>query len=56
MAEEVEEVGEFTIERERHGGHLRGVGADLMAENVVRRKTDGEQVGGLPGTETFVNH
>src|ERR1700722_18160116 len=49
MTEEVEKVGEFTIERERHCGHLRRTGTDLRAENIVRRKTDGGPVCTPPG-------
>jgi len=45
MTEEVEEFGEFAIEPQRHCGHLRGIGTDLMPKNVVCRKTDGKQVG-----------
>src|SRR5712671_390451 len=33
MTEEAEKVGEFAIQRERHGSHLGRIRADLMAEN-----------------------
>ena len=48
VTEEIEKVGEVAIESERHGCHLRRIGPDLMSENIVRRKADGEQVGGVP--------
>ena len=40
VTEEVDEVGEFTIEIESHLLHFWRVGADSVAEDVVGRKAD----------------
>ena len=56
MAKEGEEIGELAIKRESHGSHLRGIGADLMAKNVIGRETDSEQVSGMSSAEILVNH
>ena len=56
VTEESEEVGQFAIEGQSHGSHLRRIRPHLMPKNIVRRKADGEQVGRLSCAQIFVNH
>src|ERR1700757_1851670 len=56
VPEESEEVGDLTIEVERHLMHLGSIGTYLMAEDVVGREADGKQVGGRAASNIFVKH
>src|ERR1700752_1327071 len=55
MPQEIEEVRKFVIEIKRHLRHLGGVGTDAVPENVVRRKTDREQIGRRSSTDILVD-
>ena len=48
-------VGEFMIEVERHLLHLRRIWPHLMTKNVVRRKTDGKQIGRRTAADIFIH-
>ena len=56
MAEKIDEVGELAVEIERHLLHLRRIGADLVAKNVVGREADRKQIGGRAAADVFVEH
>jgi hypothetical protein len=45
MTEEIEEIRQTPVEFERHAAHLRRVRPNLVAENIVGREADHEQVG-----------
>ena len=56
MSQKIEEAGKFVVEIERHLLHLRRIGPDLVAENIVGREADDEKIGGWAAADVFVNH
>src|SRR6266581_1996121 len=50
-----EEVGELAIERQRHGLHFSGIGANFVAKNVVGGKADYQKIGGGTAAQFFVD-
>ncbi len=56
MTEEVEELRQTPVEFERHAAHLRGVGTNLVAEDIVGREADHKQVGRRACAQLLVQH
>ena len=56
MAEEAEELRQTSIEFKRHAAHLRRVGANLVAENIIGRKADYQQVGRWARAQSLIQN
>src|ERR1700687_5519949 len=56
MSKEIDEIGKFAIEIERHLLHFWRIGPNLMAQNVVGREADGKQIRRWTATHVFVRH
>ena len=54
VSEKLEETGQLAVHGERHGFHLGGIRPHFVAENIVGRQADDQQIGGGAVAQFFV--